>query len=112
MIIETPRPNSSTLKILLDGEKQVYSMSISDLMILNDLTKVQSFNNMFGDKAIVEEPKKEVIVYKRERSRSRSSQRHSHSRRHSHGRSSRRSDSHDHHHHHHHDSSHRRSHHS
>lgn len=51
MIIETPRLNSNTLKVLIEGEKTVYQMHISDVMILNDLTKVQSFNNQYNPKS-------------------------------------------------------------
>ena len=43
--------NSNTLKVLIEGEKTVYQMNLSDVMILNDLTKVQSFNNQYNPKS-------------------------------------------------------------
>ena len=43
--------NSNTLKVLIEGEKTVYQMNLSDVIILNDLTKVQSFNNQYNPKS-------------------------------------------------------------
>lgn len=96
MIVETPKPNATILKVLIEGEKQVHQMNLEDLTVLSDLTKVQSFNTQFGVA-----PKEDVQKEQKERIRSRSRSR-SRSHRHHHS-------SHDHHHHHH--SSHRRSHH-
>lgn len=108
-VVETPSSTSSHLKVLLDGEKQVRDFDRSDLMMLNDLTRVQSFINTYGRT----QPMAPILPQqqppspnhhsssRRERSRSRD---HSASRRRddSNRSSRRRDDSHSHRHHHHH----------
>ncbi|KAK8829515.1 hypothetical protein WA577_007079 [Blastocystis sp. JDR] len=108
-VVETPSSTSTHLKVLLDGEKQVRDFDRSDLMMLNDLTRVQSFINTYGRTQPVAPilPQQQPpspnhhSSSRRERSRSRD---HSASRRRddSNGSSRRRDDSHSHRHHHHH----------
>lgn len=62
-VVETPSDVSSVLRVLLDGEGEVMEFQKSDVVMLNDLTRVQSFIDTYG---VASKPASSV---KRERSR-------------------------------------------
>ena len=64
-VVETPSDVSSVLRVLLDGEGEVMEFQKSDVVMLNDLTRVQSFIDTYG---VASKP---VSCVKRERSRDR-----------------------------------------
>lgn len=64
-VVETPSDVSSVLRVLLDGEGEVMEFQKSDVVMLNDLTRVQSFIDTYG---VASKPASSV---KRERSRDR-----------------------------------------
>ena len=64
-VVETPSDVSSVLRVLLDGEGEVMEFQKSDVVMLNDLTRVQSFIDTYG---VASKP---VSSVKRERSRDR-----------------------------------------
>lgn len=108
-VVETPSATSSHLKVLLDGEKSVMVFDRSELTMLNDLTRVQSFMNTYGRTqqvapiALNQQPPSSDNYPSSRRERSRSRELSSSRRReNSHDSSRRRDDTHSHHHHHHH----------
>ena len=52
MILESVPSTAQSVKVLLDGEKSMKVFSKAQLLLLNDLVKIQSFIDIYGRKEV------------------------------------------------------------
>ena len=70
MILESVPTTVQNVKVLLDGEKSMKVFKIAQLLLLSDLVKIQSFNDIYGRKESTQRSRSREPSYHQESSHS------------------------------------------